>query len=252
LTKKKLISKAKPKSKVDSSVLNDKQKQFCLEYLVDFNATKSAIRAGYSQRSAYAIGWANLRIPEIRKHIDALLEERSLGKHEVLKLLSDIAQGSLSDYFITTTKVHTPQIKKTLKELIKELREKIEDQRKLIARAKITDSDRLKVFASQEIYRFEQIAAYEIELERNPRAYRIVDGETQFVEAVELDMAKLVKDKERGRIKTLVPNEYGFKIELYPADAALRDLGRYHGIFEKDNEQGKPTFNIEGQQIVFK
>lgn len=250
MTKKKKPISKKPKAEIPA--LNDKQKQFCLEYLVDFNATQAAIRSGYSQRSAYAIGWANLRIPEIRKHIDALLEERSLGKHEVLKLLSDIAQGSLNDYFTTTTKIYTPQVKKGLKELIKGLRENIEDQRKLIARAKITDTDRLKSFAGQEIYMFEQIAAYEIELERNPRAYRIVDGESRLVEAVELDMAKLVADKEKGKIKTLVPNEYGFKVELYPADAALRDLGRYHGIFEKDNEQGKPNFNIEGQQIVFK
>jgi phage terminase small subunit len=250
LTKKKNPISKKPKAEIPA--LNDKQKQFCLEYLVDFNATQAAIRAGYSQRSAYAIGWTNLRMPQIRKHIDTLLEERSLGKHEVLKLLSDIAQGSLNDYFTTTTKVYTPQVKKGLKELIKGLREKIEDQRKLIARAKITDSDRLKGLASQEMFWLEQIAAYEIELERNPRANRIVDGEAQLVETTELDMVKLVRDKEKGRIKTLVPNEYGYKVELYPADAALRDLGRYHGIFEKDNEQGKPNFNIEGQQIVFK
>lgn len=32
--------------------LNDKQKQFCNEYMIDLNATQAAIRAGYSQKTA--------------------------------------------------------------------------------------------------------------------------------------------------------------------------------------------------------
>ena len=28
--------------------LNEKQKQFCEEFIIDFNATQAAIRAGYS------------------------------------------------------------------------------------------------------------------------------------------------------------------------------------------------------------
>jgi phage terminase small subunit len=232
--------------------LTAKQQRFCEEYLIDLNATQAAIRAGYSKKTANVIGCENLTKPSIRKCIDKRLEELSLGKVETIKLMSDIAQGSLNEYFVTTTKTITPQVQKSLKQLIKELKEKIEDQRKLIARAKITDADTLSTLMDQENSWRLKIIQYEIELERNPKAYRIVDGEQKLVETVELDLAKLVKDKERGKIKTLVPNEYGYKIELYPADAALRDLGRYHGIFEKDNEQGKPDFNIEAQQIVFK
>lgn len=229
-----------------------KQKRFCEEYLIDLNATQAAIRAGYSKKTAYAIGWENLKKPYIRKYIDNRLEELSLGKAETIKLMSDIAQGSLGDYFVSTTKVIKPQIKKPLDQLIKELKEKIEDQKKLIERARVTDADTLTALGKQENSWRLQIFQYEIELERNPKAYRIVDGDPTLVETVELDLAKLVKDKERGKIKTLVPNEYGYKIELYPADAALRDIGRYHGIFEKDNEQGKPKIDIEAQQIVFK
>ena len=36
--------------------LNEKQKMFCEEYIIDLNATQSAIRAGYSEKTAYSIG----------------------------------------------------------------------------------------------------------------------------------------------------------------------------------------------------
>jgi phage terminase small subunit len=235
--------------------LNDKQLRFCVEYLVDLNATQAAIRAGYSVKTSYAIGWENLRKPEIRKVIDQKLEESSLGKLETIKLLSDIAQGSLNDYFVTTKKTVTPQVQKPLKKLIRELLDRIEDQRKLIARAKITNADTLTALQGQEDTWRLQIIQYEIELERNPKAFRIIDGEKQLVETVELDLAKLVKDRERGKIKSITPNEYGLKIEMYPADAALREIGRYHGIFEKDKEppaviNNAPMTNEQFKEIV--
>lgn len=49
--------------------LTEKQKLFCLEYLVDFNATKAAIRAGYSEHSARSIASENLTKPDIIKFI---------------------------------------------------------------------------------------------------------------------------------------------------------------------------------------
>lgn len=49
--------------------MTDKQIVFCDEYLKDFNASKAAIRAGYSPKTAYSIGNENLRKPEIKKHI---------------------------------------------------------------------------------------------------------------------------------------------------------------------------------------
>jgi phage terminase small subunit len=243
--KPKTANPAPTQQETEKDSLTAKQMRFCDEYLIDLNATQAAIRAGYSEKTAYAIGWENLRKPELRKIIDQKLEQCSLGKQETVKLLSDIAQGSLNEYFVTTKKTVTPQVQKPLKEIIKGLQDKIEDQRKLIARAKITNADTLNELMAQESEWRLRIIQYEIELERNPKAFRIVDGETQLVDTVELDLAKLVKDKERGKIKSITPNEYGLKIEMYPADAALRDIGRYHGIFEKDKEPPPPVnFNF--------
>lgn len=45
--------------------LTPKQQRFVSEYLIDLNATQAAIRAGYSQKTAGAIGSENLQKPEI-------------------------------------------------------------------------------------------------------------------------------------------------------------------------------------------
>lgn len=45
--------------------LNPKQQRFVDEYLIDLNATQAAIRAGYSQKTAKAIGHENLTKPDI-------------------------------------------------------------------------------------------------------------------------------------------------------------------------------------------
>ena len=62
--------------------LTTKQQIFVQEYLVDFNATRSALAAGYSKASAYSIGSANLQKPEI---MEAIKKEtgKQLKKAEV-------------------------------------------------------------------------------------------------------------------------------------------------------------------------
>lgn len=54
------------------SKLTDKQEAFCREYLVDFNGTQAAIRAGYSQKTAYAVANENLKKPEIIERLSEL------------------------------------------------------------------------------------------------------------------------------------------------------------------------------------
>ena len=57
--------------------MTNKQKRFCVEYLIDLNATQAAIRAGYSTSTAGAIGAENLKKPQIRACIDKALAEQS-------------------------------------------------------------------------------------------------------------------------------------------------------------------------------
>ena len=82
--------------------MTPKQKLFAEEYLKDLNATQSAIRAGYSKKTAYAIGQENLKKPEIQKEIQKLMDKRSkineITADNVLKELASIAFADSTDY----------------------------------------------------------------------------------------------------------------------------------------------------------
>jgi len=60
-----------------------------------------------------------------------------------------------------------------------------------------------------------------MELERNPDAFRIIDGETVMVEHANLDLVKIMEEKERGVIKSFKHTKDGSQIELYATDVAL-------------------------------
>lgn len=78
--------------------LTNKQLAFIDEYLVDFNATQAAKRAGYSPKTAYSIGQENLTKPEISQEIERRYQEKTMSQHEVLARLTEMARASLSDF----------------------------------------------------------------------------------------------------------------------------------------------------------
>lgn len=55
----------------------DKQTAFVREYLVDLNATQAAIRAGYSERTAYSVGQRLLKNVEIQRAVAAAQAKRA-------------------------------------------------------------------------------------------------------------------------------------------------------------------------------
>ena len=57
--------------------ITEKQKLFILEYQKDGNATQAAIRAGYSDKTAYSIGQRLLKKPVIQKALEADLTART-------------------------------------------------------------------------------------------------------------------------------------------------------------------------------
>ena len=77
--------------------LTGKQKQFVLEYLIDLNATEAAIRAGYSRKSAYSIGFENLRKPEVEAAIQQATKERGerteINADYVLRTIRETVEG---------------------------------------------------------------------------------------------------------------------------------------------------------------
>ena len=80
--------------------LTEKQRKFCLEYIFDYNASRAAREAGYSEDTAGAIGWENLKKPEIKAYIKELqnnLEETSgISRLKVLREHEKLAFSSIA------------------------------------------------------------------------------------------------------------------------------------------------------------
>ena len=70
------------------------QERFAQEYLIDLNATQAAVRAGYSKKTAGAIGRENLQKPSIAA---AISESRSRISREFNITITDIMTGLLRE-----------------------------------------------------------------------------------------------------------------------------------------------------------
>ncbi len=71
--------------------MTPKQQRFVAEYLIDLNATQAAIRAGYSAKTAQAIGSENLRKPLVAEAIEE-------GKRQQLESAGLSAAKVLAEY----------------------------------------------------------------------------------------------------------------------------------------------------------
>jgi phage terminase small subunit len=81
--------------------LTPKQELFCSEYCVDYNATRAAIKAGFSEKTAYSIGARLLKNVEIQNKIKSLktnlAETSGISALRVLNEHKKIAFSSASD-----------------------------------------------------------------------------------------------------------------------------------------------------------
>lgn len=86
--------------------LTAKQQRFCDEYLIDLNATQAAIRSGYSEKTARAIGAENLTKPYIKEYIEKRMAEKEAAliasQDEVLKYLSSVMRREKKESVVVT------------------------------------------------------------------------------------------------------------------------------------------------------
>lgn len=86
----------------ESDGLTEKQRLFCLYYIKNFNATQSAIKAGYSKDSAYQIGYENLTKPEIRAEVERLkaIKRQSImiNEDDIVERYMRIAFADMTDF----------------------------------------------------------------------------------------------------------------------------------------------------------
>lgn len=82
--------------------LNERQRTFVDEYIIDLNATQAAIRAGYSKRTARSQGQRLLTNVDIKRGIEERLQEKTdkliMKQDEILVRLSEQARRESMDY----------------------------------------------------------------------------------------------------------------------------------------------------------
>lgn len=119
--------------------LTAKEEKFCYEYVLRMNATKAAVNAGYSEKTAYSAGCRLLKNVKIQKRIkylkDNLAETSGISSLRVLKEHERIAFSSIGNIHNTwiekkefdeltdeqksyIQEISTKVIKKTFKEFV--------------------------------------------------------------------------------------------------------------------------------------
>lgn len=87
--------------------LTPKQQRFVQEYLIDFNATQAAIRAGYSTKTAQVIGAENLTKPMVAAEIQRLggktAAKLDISREWIMQELRYIAGARLPDFLRVKT-----------------------------------------------------------------------------------------------------------------------------------------------------
>lgn len=83
--------------------LTSKQQRFVDEYLIDLNATQAAIRAGYSEKTAAAIGAENLTKPAVAEQIAerqaAIAAKLEVNQERIVAELAKIGFGDIRSLF---------------------------------------------------------------------------------------------------------------------------------------------------------
>jgi len=100
-----MATKKKFQFKKQKSDLTPKMERFCYEYLAcGFNATKAALNAGYSKKTASSIGAENLRKPQIKARIqemkDNLAETAGISALMIVqehKKIIEASQGKIRE-----------------------------------------------------------------------------------------------------------------------------------------------------------
>jgi phage terminase small subunit len=77
--------------------LTPQQRRFVVEYLKDFNATRAAIAAGYSEKTATSQGSRLLRNVNISHAIGESLQPGIMSANEVLFHLAEVARADIAD-----------------------------------------------------------------------------------------------------------------------------------------------------------
>lgn len=175
--------------------LTTKQRLFVESYLSNgFNATEAARVAGYKGNDVTlaAVGYENLRKPQIASVISERINEAAMSANEVMARLSAIARGDIED---------------------------------------VLDED----------------GRFDLEKARRAKKTGLLKKLKRKTTAKKVDARTEGDDEEAETIETsIVYEEIDF--EMYSAHEALRDLGKYHALFNE--RSGSVNLNLTAEELA--
>jgi phage terminase small subunit len=233
-----------PENKPWHEGLTDKQRRFVEEYCKDSNATQAAVRAGYSVASARQQGHRMLTNVDILAGVRQKMAELTISSEQAAKHLSDIAVTRLNDYMVIEEVEERPLIKKHLQEIINGILDEIDFEEEFMSLVEDASEKEVKSHEAKIREWNRDILRLQLELKRNPDAFREVPGPPVKVERMQLDLVALAKAEELGNVKKLSFSEFGPKIEMYAADAALKTILEYHGKIKPPDAGTNITIQI--------
>lgn len=234
-----------------NSILLDTERTFAEAYIICLRKDLAAIQAGYSEHTAKVIGHQVYNRPHVKAYIEQLLDEATMGAKETLKLINDTAKGNMSDYMFPVQELKIPQVRRGLQEIINQCQYEIEIETEFLRLApKLTPSEIASVQTKIRGLELE-ITRYDIELNKNPNAYRIVDGDPYLSNEIKLDLHAVVADKEHARIKSYkVMKDGSVQVEICDPDTSKDRMAKIHGLYEKDNKQSAPAIAATIQMSI--
>ncbi|MGI4863709.1 MAG: terminase small subunit [Janthinobacterium lividum] len=220
--------------------LDAKHQRFVSVFCVDpsLNATRAAIAAGYSAKTAAQQASRLLRNVKVRDAIETTLAKAAMGTEEIAAQWSTLGRVNLSDFFTKVEYEEATKVQRPLAESIATLEQAIGFDEEyaaraveLLALAGEAKTDYLGKSQAAINKKRLRVLELQMQLERDPTATYEVTGPPIKKYRMELD---LVKADELGVLdlaKSIKPTQHGIAIELPDRLAALERLAKWQGMF---------------------
>ena len=186
---------------IDAFTLTPKQQRFCDEYLIDMNATRAALRAGYTQ--ATAMNGQLMEMPKIQAYLKGRTAEAAqklqVSHETLLGELMKVAFANMGDYFGDDGRV-------------KPMQDIVDDKKSAIWSLKVSEG---KYGTTVQLRLLNKLAALE-KIAKHIKFYDVEQKKPEPQEAVYVDSGDLNDDDrfEDDSIDALDKDLYEKKVKL--------------------------------------
>lgn len=230
--------------------LEPRQRKFVRAYLREPNATKAAIQAGYSEKTARQMGSENLSKPDIAAVIE-LGFEQVMGKQEVRARTAEVAAGTMEDFLSIERVPYTEQVLLDAEEALDLIGDQLADLGEELDSAKPERAE----WIAGEIKRLRRMerkcgrALAKADPEQGGPEV-LVDVQWKERVVVRIDLEKAQRAGKLHLLKKLKETKFGLEIELHDAAAARELLGKHYRLWGDrlalENPDGSPIKFLVG------